>query len=405
MRRLMGMLMAVTLVMAACKKKDLSSANYTSQTSGNSADAVASLQNLNTSGSPLGVIELPASVDSKIRGTFKWYAKVMAPNGKPIHLLASSAWTAEKVGYTRSVLEHYLTNVSGILYGNKDEVANSIANSNGAMTMFDNANAVTSNGSGITGQDLQADETVAVGSQEYIDLSVRNAALEEILHFVHDLGLSKVYPNWQKELETATTSSVSNLVFTPWSNLPVADYDNELLASHNDAYWGTTEHSALPNLPYLFLSREAAAAGDPLTTSVQQKIQPTYFASTVQVVSSFSGTFYLYKRGDTRYTAQSQYYRNVQLMGSNPNHLEGNDMDNTLMGNTGNNQLTGGKGNDQLNGGDGQDIARYSGSYAEYTVSTSGGTTTITDNVSGRDGIDQLNGIEQAQFADQTVNL
>jgi len=379
----------------SCKKDSLE-ANYTSNVQGNSDDAVASLQSINTDNGELNVVELPTSVDSKIRSTFKWYTQVTAPNGRRIHMLAQANWTIEQVAYTRTVLEHYLSNDNSIVYGNKDAITNNIANQNGAMTMFNNANSVSNNNSGINGQDLQADETVTIGSAEYLNQSVRNAALEEILHFVHDLGISAVLPEFQKELEKATANAIDNHIFIPWGGLPVADYDNELFASYNDTYWGLTEYKTTTNNPYLFLSREAAIAGDPLTTSVLETFLPKYFTSTVYISSNFSGIFSLNKTNNVLYTNESQYYKDVQLTGDNSSGLLGNNLNNIFTGNSGNNIL---------DGGEGVDTGVFLGSFSEYTISSTSGITTISDNISNRDGSDQLINMEKAQFSDQTINL
>ena len=262
--------------------------------------------------------------------------------------------------------------------------------------MFNNANSVKSNSSGINGQDLQADETVAVGSPEYLDLSVRNAALEEILHFVHDLGLSPIFPQFQKELENATAYTIDNQIFTPWSGLPVADYDNELLAAFNDSYWGTIEHKAGLGNPYLYASREASEAGDILTTSLMHRFISPYFLSTQLIASSFDGVFYLTKSNSLPYTNQSQYYKSVRLLGSNNSSIEGNNLDNSFIGN---------KGNNSIDGKSGTDNVTFSGSFSEYTIVTTGSVTTVTDNTTGRDGEDKLTDIETMIFSDTIIHL
>lgn len=388
-------LTAIVFIFSSCKKESIK-ANYKSQVQGNTATAVSSIQNLDISNDVIGVIELPTSVDSKIRSTFKWYTKVTAPNGKPIHLLAQNNWTKEKVAYTRTVLENYLTSDLTLIYGNKTEVANNIANSYGAMTMFNDANSVSSNNSGINGQDLQADETVAVGSPEYLDLSVRNAALEEILHFVHDLGLSITFPQFQKDLESATAYSIDNYFFVPWSGLPVADYDNELLAAFNDSYWGTTEHNAGLDKPYVFLSREASEVGDIQTTNLMRSLLSPYMQSTQLISSSFNGTFYLTKTSSLPYSNQSQYYKSIKLLGENNSNVEGNSLDNSFTGN---------KGNNSFNGLLGTDNVYFSGSFSEYTIVTSGAVTTVSDNIGNRDGEDKLTAIEVITFSDTIIHL
>jgi len=394
-------ILSLLLTLFSACKKDISQVNFTSQNGTNSDEVVSTLQNIDISNGELGVVELPITVASNIRTEFKWYTKITAPNGKPIHFLAQDGWTIEKVAYTRTVMEHYLTNVQNIVFGKKDAVANKIGNNNSAMTMY---NTEVGTNRSVTGQDLQANETVAIGSPEYLDLSVRNAALEEILHFVHDYGLTPVYSGFQSMLSDATVNAMNNQLFIPWSMLPVADYDNELLAAYNDAYWGTMEHRE-NNTPYLFKSREACSSGDPLTTSLMNSFQTEYFASILYISASFSGTFFLTKQSDLPYTNQSQYYKDMQLLGANHTNLIGNRYHNNFIGNTGNNEFTGYKGNDIIDGNEGVDKAIYSGNYSQYTINTQNGITTISDNVQHRDGIDILSNIEHVQFSDQTIDL
>ncbi|WP_281168402.1 M10 family metallopeptidase C-terminal domain-containing protein, partial [Brevundimonas aveniformis] len=78
-----------------------------------------------------------------------------------------------------------------------------------------------------------------------------------------------------------------------------------------------------------------------------------------------------------------------------------------LVGNSANNRLTGGAGNDNLYGGAGSDTAVFSGNMSAYTITA--GTETINGiayrivTVVGPDGTDVLRGIENLQFADQTI--
>lgn len=75
-----------------------------------------------------------------------------------------------------------------------------------------------------------------------------------------------------------------------------------------------------------------------------------------------------------------------------------------LTGNADDNHLRGGQGDDTIIGGGGYDIVHYDGARADYTVSTSGGVTTVTHNVASAlsDGTDQLRNIEEISFADST---
>ncbi|MGZ9099733.1 MAG: calcium-binding protein, partial [Brevundimonas sp.] len=81
--------------------------------------------------------------------------------------------------------------------------------------------------------------------------------------------------------------------------------------------------------------------------------------------------------------------------------LTGNRFDNTILGNAGANVLTGGTGNDTINGGGGTDTAVFSGLRSAYTISTTGGVTTVA----GPDGTDSLTNVEQLQFDDGLHDL
>lgn len=88
--------------------------------------------------------------------------------------------------------------------------------------------------------------------------------------------------------------------------------------------------------------------------------------------------------------------------GSGDDTLLGGDGPDVLVASAGSDRLVGGPGNDTLSGGTGADTAVYVGLKAAYTIAVDkqAGTMTITDNSPGRDGTDQLSGIEWLEFAD-----
>ncbi|WP_439475914.1 M10 family metallopeptidase C-terminal domain-containing protein, partial [Brevundimonas sp.] len=96
----------------------------------------------------------------------------------------------------------------------------------------------------------------------------------------------------------------------------------------------------------------------------------------------------------------------VTLIGSTLNGDAGTDTLNggtgadTLNGGADDDALTGGGGNDAINGGDGTDTAVYSGNRSAYTISVSGGVTTVA----GPDGTDSVSNVERLQFADGLYN-
>ena len=73
----------------------------------------ASLSSIDTSGSMDGIVELPASVDSRITAVFDRYTQVTAPNGGRINFLSQDAVSDDLLIRTRGmVLQHYFDAVS-----------------------------------------------------------------------------------------------------------------------------------------------------------------------------------------------------------------------------------------------------------------------------------------------------
>jgi flagellin-like hook-associated protein FlgL len=81
----------------------------------------------------------------------------------------------------------------------------------------------------------------------------------------------------------------------------------------------------------------------------------------------------------------------------------GGQANDTLTGNTADNRLKGNAGDDNINGG-GTNTAVFNGNYADYTIATVGGTTTVQA-MTGTDGTDTLTNIRYLEFADLTWDL
>ncbi|MDX2307110.1 MAG: NosD domain-containing protein [Hyphomicrobium sp.] len=84
--------------------------------------------------------------------------------------------------------------------------------------------------------------------------------------------------------------------------------------------------------------------------------------------------------------------------------LDGRGGDDLLVAENGNDTITGGSGNDTIQAGSGTDTAKFSGPFSNYTVTASGLTTTVTDNV-GTDGTDTLTSVEILDFNGAKVLL
>lgn len=93
------------------------------------------------------------------------------------------------------------------------------------------------------------------------------------------------------------------------------------------------------------------------------------------------------------------------LVGSSNNEFFfGGGSGDTINAGGGNDGITGQGGDDAIDGGAGTDMAIFSGSQSQYTV-TIAGTIQVQDNVVGRDGTDTLTNVEVLQFSDAIVLL
>jgi hypothetical protein len=387
------------------------------------------LPEIDISTSPNGIVPLPADIPAVFKKYFGKYTKVVAPNGKPIHILAQDGWTDDQIKHGRNVLEHILTSYPGSAYGDdKSAVANSMADKKATMVFFNtqpDLRKAFEEGLGDTTdlsiQDLRANESPAVGDDDYMNHVTRDAAYEEIWHLVHDYGIKPTLPDMIAEMRKANDAAAEN-GWRGWPDDEPEEHPNEyvgvlidnyydLWATHPTKYEGRAiEAGRIPEGHshfgrYFANSRSKQKAEDPLGYAVIEKFFHPYLTYTPELPESFAGTFSMTLDESKAYTFKTQHLVKVTLTGANDANLTGNAYDNTLTGNAGNNILKGVGGNDQLFGGEGEDTAVFTGAYSQYSVTTEGESTTVEDRRSNRDGIDTLDGIEVLQFADQKVHL
>ena len=177
---------------------------------------VVTLPDIDISTSPNGIVPLPESVPSVFSDVFVKYTKVFAPNGKPIHFLAQSDWTDDKLIKVRNILAHMLTDYPGSQYGSdKSKVANSMSDRKATMVLFNSSQASREAMSGLRGgvtdldmQSMWANEIAAEGSDDYMNHITRDATYEEVWHLVHDTGVIPTLPKFQSEIEAAKDAAV-----------------------------------------------------------------------------------------------------------------------------------------------------------------------------------------------------
>ncbi len=274
---------------------------------------------------------------------FNRYTKVTTPNGGAVHIVAQDKLTDEQIIRCRSILQHYLTDYKGSVYGSdKSAVANKMAENKAILCLLngqdDGKNPI---GNQVTGQPLWG-----IGQDSWIkELTAENSLSQEYLASVVDV----YYGLWGAFTESAT-----------------------------NGMWGF----------YVGKTREDMKTDDPMGYELMNnKFFPPYLTYNAQISANLNGNFSLKFDASKPYTHHSRYLKDVTLLGKNNNSVTVNEMDNNITGNSGRNTVI------------------FSGKSSEYTVKTDNGVTTVTDKESNRDGKNTLSKIEKLQFTDKTVSL
>ena len=277
----------------------------------------------------------------------------------------------------------------------------------------------------------------------------RDAALEEILHLVHDAGIGVdgaptdgALPEFQMEIRKATENAMPTWWKPPgkgiWAEdrsesqewLKELDQENSLtqeyLASVIDsAYglWGPWDGTGGMWGLYDAKTPDEIASADPMGAALLPKFfQPYYtwmvmldpslkgksrqapaasaaarfsaFLSVDQHLNAYmllsTGTFSLQFNKNLKYTWKSQFITHATLLGKLKSNLKGNARDNRLGPNGGRNIL---------DGGDGTDTAVFQGKCSEYAVSSTRTMLKVKDTVAGRDSLTILKNIERMEFS------
>lgn len=374
------------------------------------------LDNIDISGSPLGVVSLPEELGKTLNGLFSKYTKHIAPNGKPIHIFAQSNVRDLQVVRAREILKYHLTDAPGTQYGSdKAALANRMAEVRATLIYTDTeiksfAMRPILRNTELRLQDLYATESPVEGDYEYVNNRgrpgtrfTRDASYEEIMHLVHDKGLEDVLPEYHQEIVEAEKAAVAADIYHYGRLAP-----HEYIITGFDIYFGLWDHDPQGDGTsfgdeYPFHTKEEMKAGDPALYELVEKFWPRYLTYNAYIDPSFEGTFKIVRDEAADYTYKSRYLLHVTLTGDKNTNILGNDMDNILTGNAGDNIITGGPGNDVITGGEGEDTAVFSGNFPEYETTMMSGKVIIADTAPDRDGTDTLTGIEFLKFKDKTV--
>lgn len=411
-------------LLTACRAPDANQRNEPEPSA-----LMQTLQEIDISGASNGIVDLPENSPSIFTDVFARYTKIMAPNGKPIHVLAQSGWTDEQIKKARNVLQFILTNAPGTQYGkDKSAIANAMADRKAALILFNTEPDMRAALRGPLGsqtdlsmQDLRANECPAEGTEDYMNHMTRDASFEEIWHLVHDNGVKAVLPEMIAEMRAANDNAV-RAGWHAWPEDEPDEHPNEYMGVLIDNFFdlwtvppklyegrsiGPEENPRGKSHfgRYFAGSRARMEHLDPRGYALVQQFFPPWLTYTPELPEDFEGTFSLNYDESLAYTAKSQHLRNVALRGNKNANLVGNDYDNVLTGNDGDNILTGRRGHDMIIGGEGEDLAVFSGLSGEYRILKDGEWAFVEDTRPERDGTDACLGIEILRFRDKDVRL
>jgi len=361
-----------------------------------------------------------SSLGFKYRAIFSKYLSYRAPNNKPIYILAQNKITDEQLIRAYNILSFYLSNNE---FYNKDEVANSIANSNAVLVMpngSDGDKNIKAKIASAFGQPLYHNEVVVEGGTWYQenDYEHRDATFEEIFHFVHDYGVGTsmspaALPSLSSEiangLSTALPTNKSDWGKSGIWGLDSKDWLDELskegsleqeyIVSGIDSYYGfwqaySDNAGGMWGL-YAAKNRAEVKQKDAPAAKIINEFLGDSLSYLARIEGSFIGDYKMYLDENDLYTHKSQYLDNCRLTGSNASNLYANDRNNILIGNSANNII---------DGNQGFDIVQFSGVKADYLIEDGDGKLFIKD-TKDRDGEDLLLNIEVLRFLDQDLVL
>lgn len=359
-----------------------------------------------------------ATLNRKYKGVFTKYIQYTAPNGKPITLLAQDKVEDEMLLNAYNILSFYLTNSAEY---DKTELANRIAESGNVIVMPNGKDGDdTGRKASEFGQPVYQLEAPTIGGKWYIDNNYehRDAAYEEIFHFVHDSGIGTasnkgVMPELQQAIYKATMASLPKEK-SSWGKSGIwglgskdwlleleqeGSLEQEYMASVIDVYYGLWEpwrdgQGGMWGV-YAYKTKEELINNDPLGYTIVKKFLGPDLTFMARVDPNFTGTFKIGFDEELPYTYKSQHYVNARLTGHHDSNLIGNDKDNILIGNSGKNLI---------DGLGGHDVVQFTGASSEYTIESVDGKTIVKDQLN-RDGSSELMNIEVLRFTDKDINI
>ena len=354
---------------------------------------------------------------NKYKAHFDKYIQYIAPNGKPITILAQDKVSDEQLLKAYNILSFYLVSYADY---DMDLAANQMANNQAVLVMPNGADGdKLINMAASFGQPLYAMETPVTGDDWYIknDYEHRDASYEEILHLVHDYGIGttlnvQALPELANEINKATFNSLPEdksewgksgiwgLGFDAWLQeiSKEGSLEQEYIVSVVDSYYGLWEafQEAEGGMwgGYIAKNREEIAENDPMGYKALESFLPKQLTYMDRISPNFEGTFYVELDEGLPYTYKSQYLLNIRLTGTNDSNIVGNKEDNIFIPNSGTNHI---------DGKEGYDIIHLQGASYEYNIEYASQEVIITDKSDNRDGLIRCTGVELLRFTDEDI--
>ena len=366
----------------------------------------------NPASNGLGISVVPDSLKNTYSAALKFdrYTKVDTPNGGVIHIIAQNEIMENQIVRARGILQHYLTDFPGSVYGaDKSAVANKMAENGATLLLLNGVDDGTNSGAELDGQPLYYGEMQVEGHSWYItqNYEYRDASFEEILHLVHDYGIGVdqgaefdgALPQYQADIRAAQVTAVSGKLWAwpaeqaDWLAELTAEnsLSQEYLASVVDTYyglWGAFDSEYGMWGMYIAKIRDDLATTDPQGAAIManQYFHP-YLTYNARIDASFVGDFSLTFNNTLSYTNHAQYLKDVTLTGNKDSNVVANQFDNNITGNAGVNTVI------------------FSGQSTQYQITKENGEVKVQDLQDDRDGMNTLADIEKLQFSDSTIEV
>lgn len=366
----------------------------------------------NPASNDLGISVVPDELKNTYSAALKFdrYTKVDTPNGGVIHIIAQNEIMENQIVRARGILQHYLTDFPGSVYGaDKSAVANKMAENGAVLLLLNGVDDGTNAGAELDGQPLYYGEMQVEGHSWYItqNYEYRDASFEEILHLVHDYGIGVdqgnefigALPQYQADIRAAQVTALSGKLWAwpaeqaSWLAELTAEnsLSQEYLASVVDTYyglWGAFDSEYGMWGMYIAKTREDMATTDPQGAAIManQFFHP-YLTYNARIDASFIGDFSLSFNKSLPYTNHAQYLKDVTLTGNKDSNVVANQFDNNITGNTGINAVI------------------FSGQSTQYQITSENGEVKVQDLQDDRDGMNTLADIEKLQFSDSTIEV